>query len=134
MAAAKYDFPIEQGSSFNLSIVQKDDNNNIVDMTGYCARLVWKTNEGDTQTFLTTNTNYSQYRFTIDGVNGRISLQIPASVTNNYDFKSAKYDLELQSPVDHYNQGGKYTTRILYGTITMVARNSQSTTALDCIV
>jgi hypothetical protein len=134
MAAAKYDFPIEQGSSFNLSIVQKDDNGNIIDMTGYCARLVWKTNDGETQTFLTTNANYSQYRFTIDGPNGKMSLQIPASVTNSYDFKSAKYDLELQSPVNHYSQGGKYTTRILYGTITILGRNSQSTTHLDCIV
>ncbi len=134
MAAAKHDFSIEQGSSFNLSIVQKDDNNNIVDMTGYCARLIWKTNEGATQTFLTTNANYSQYKFSIDGPNGRISLQIPASVTNGYDFKSAKYDLELQSPVNHYSEGGKYTTRILYGTITIAARNIKSTSALDCII
>ena len=44
MAASKYDFAIEQGSSFKLSIIYKDANGIAIDLTNYCARLVWKTN------------------------------------------------------------------------------------------
>ena len=55
MAASKYDFSIEQGSSFKLSLVYKDDNNNPIDLTNWCARLIWKTNTNITQTFSTEN-------------------------------------------------------------------------------
>ena len=51
------------------------------------------------------------------------------------DFTNAKYDLELQSDTDHYasgSGGGKFTTRLLYGTVTVNKRFSKSSTALDC--
>ena len=134
MAASLYDFNIEKGTSFTLSIVYKDNNSNIIDLSGYCARLIWKTNTGETQTFLTTSSNLNLYKFNIDGPNGRITLKLPASTTNEFSFRSAKYDLEIQSPVDHYAEGGKYTTRVLYGTITIIARNSQYDARLDCII
>lgn len=131
MPASKYDFPIEQGTSFRLSIVYKDDANNIIDLTNYCARLVWKDNCGDTVT-LVTGTNNSDYKFTIDGPNGQILLLIDAITTNNYSFSTAKYDLEVQSPTDLYPNGSPETLRILYGTITLIKRNSQSTSTLSC--
>jgi hypothetical protein len=134
MSASLYNFPIEQGTSFTLSMQYKDENQNVIDLTGYCARLVWRTNTGITYSFITTDTNFTEYKFTIDGPNGHIVLKIPASTTNNYDFKSAKYDFELQSPTNHYNEGGKFTTRILYGTITIIDRNSQTDNLLDCSI
>ena len=133
MSAGKYDFSIEQGSSFTLSFVYKDGDNNPVDLTGWCARLIWKTNTGTIETFSTETVNAS-YRFDIDEPNGKLVLQFPASVTNNFNFNSAKYDLELQSDDDLYNNGGKYTTRILYGTITLIKRFSQTNTVLECVV
>jgi hypothetical protein len=133
MSAGKYDFSIEQGSSFTLSFVYKDGDNNPVDLTGWCARLIWKTNTGTIETFSTETVNAS-YRFDIDEPNGKLILQFPASVTNNFNFNSAKYDLELQSDEDLYNSGGKYTTRILYGTITLIKRFSQTNTVLECVV
>lgn len=132
MSAGKYDFSIEQGTSFTLSLVYKDNNGNPVDLTGWCARLVWKSNSG-IETFTTETTN-PNYRFEIDEINGKLILQFPASITNNFAFNSAKYDLELQSPDDLYNGGGKYTTRILYGTITLIKRFSQTNNNLECIV
>jgi len=57
---------------------------------------------------------------------------IPASVTNGFLFNTAKYDLELQSPDDLYNGGGKYTIKLLFGTISIVKRFSQSPTQLEC--
>jgi len=132
MAASKYDFSIEQGSSFKLSLVYKDDNNNPIDLTNWCARLTWKTNTNITQTFSTENIDYSVYKFTIEPLLGKITLLIPASTTNSFGFNSAKYDLELQSDDDLYVGGGKYIIRLIYGTVSIVKRFSQSSTLLEC--
>lgn len=132
MSAKLYDFNIEQGSSFRLSLTYKDSNEEIIDLTGYCARLTMKIGTNEYKTFSSLNNNYSEYKFTIDGPTGNILLLIPASSTNGYSFNSAKYDLELQSDQDLYSGGGKYTLRVLYGTITIVKRFSQSNTILDC--
>ena len=132
MAASKYDFKIEQGSSFRFSLIYKDASANPVNLTGWCARLVWKTNNGSTQIFSTENTDYSLYKFTIDAVNGKLTFLLPTSTTNNFDFTTANYDLELSSPDEIYLGGGNYTTRILYGTILIVKRFSQSNTSLEC--
>jgi hypothetical protein len=132
MSATLYDFNIEKGTSFSLSITYKDENGSIIDLTGYCARLVWKTNNGDSQTFITTNVNYNNYRFIIAPEEGRILLQIPAAITNTYEFKSAKYDLEVESPTELYPGGGNITNRVLFGTVTVVPRNSLESTVLDC--
>lgn len=134
MAASQYDFTIEQGSSFRMNVVYKDDNGSIIDLTGWCARLIWVTNKNITQVFNTTNLDYSIYKFTIAGEEGKISLLIPAETTNNFDFNRAKYDLELQSPDDLYTGGGKYTTRLLYGVITIEKRFSKSNESLDCSI
>jgi hypothetical protein len=132
MSAKLYDFSIEQGTSFRLSLIYKDSNGDVIDLTNYCARLTMKTGNNEYKTFSSLNTNFSEYKFTIDGPQGTITLLIPATTTNNYNFNSAKYDLELQSDQDLYSGGGKLTIRVLYGTITIVKRFSQSSIILDC--
>lgn len=133
MAASKYDFTIEQGSSFKISLIYKDQNSNPVNLTGWCARLVWKTNTNTTQTFSSSNIDHSVYKFIIDESIGKLTLMIPANTTNNFNFNTAKYDLELQSPDDLYAGGGKFTTRLLFGTVNIVKRFSQSSQILECI-
>lgn len=132
MPATQYDFNIEQGSSFKLTLVYKDSNRDIVDLTDWCARLIMKTNTDSSLVFETTNIDYSVYKFSIDGPNGQLTLLIPADTTNNWTFKKARYDLELQSPDDLYSGGGKYTSRILYGNINIVKRFSLSSTNMSC--
>lgn len=132
MAASEHNFSIDQGSSFTLVLTNKDNDGNIIDLTNYCARLTMTTSKGDTLVFDTDNVNYAAYKFLVEGNLGKITLFIPASVTNTYTFDNAKYDLELQSPNDHYASGGKYTERILYGVITINKRFSKYPTALDC--
>lgn len=134
MSASKYDFTIEQGSSFRLAIVYKDKDSNIVDISNWCARLTWKTNAGVTQVFTSENNDPSLYDFSIDGPNGKITLLLPASITNSFSFNSAKYDLELQSDDDLYTGGGKQITRILYGSVNIIKRYSQSSDLLGCVV
>lgn len=132
MAASKYDFTIEQGSSFRLTLVYKDANREVIDLTNWCARLTWKTNTSAVQTFTTENVDYSVYKFTIEPQLGKLTLLIPASTTNSFTFNNAKYDLELQSDDDFYNGGGKSVIRILYGNIIIAKRYSQNSTLLDC--
>jgi hypothetical protein len=132
MAASKYDFSIEQGTSFKFSLIYKDSDRNIIDLTDWCARLIWKTNTGSVQIFNSNNTDYNLYKFSIDGSAGKLTLMFPASTTNNFDFLNAKYDLELASPDDLYAGGGKYSIRILFGTINIVKRFSQNNNNLEC--
>jgi hypothetical protein len=132
MAATKYDFDIEKGSSFRISIVYKDSEGTPVDLTDWCARLVWKTNLNVVQSFSTENLDLNLYKFFIDGPNAKITLMIPAHTANSFTFKTAKYDLELQSPDDLYAGGGKFTTRILFGVINLVQRYSGTENSLDC--
>jgi hypothetical protein len=136
MSAKKYDFSIEQGTSFKLSFIYKDANNNPIDLTNWCARIIWVTSENVTKSFIS-NTNNSEYRFSIDGTNGKLTLLLPSSTTNDFSFSTAKYDLELVSDDDLYALdggvgGGKYSIRLLYGTISLIKRNSQSSTNLEC--
>ena len=84
MPATKYDFSIEQGTSFRLAITYKDSSKNPIDITDYCARLVWITNTGQTQVFSTENTDFSLYKFTVGGVNGQIILMLPDSLKWRY--------------------------------------------------
>lgn len=132
MAASKYDFSIEQGSSFKLSLIYKDKNKNVIDITNWCARLTWKTESGSVQVFTTENTDNSLYNFSIDGPNGKLTLLFPATTTNSLNFHSAKYDLELQSPDTLYSGGGNYTVRLLYGSINLIKRFSQSNQNVSC--
>jgi len=132
MAASKYDFAVEQGTSFKMSLVYKDSNGIPINLTDWCARLTWKTNTNLSQIFSSQNIDFNLYKFTIDEVHGKLTLMIPASVTNSYSFTSAKYDLELQSPDYLYEYGGKYTIRLLFGTVSMIKRFSQSSNPLEC--
>lgn len=132
MAASKYDFSIEQGTSFKLSLIYKDTDRNPIDLTGWCARIVWKTNTNVTQVFSSENSDYSVYKFIVDEPNGKLTLLLPSTTTNNFNFTTAKYDLELKSPDDLYDGGGKYTTRILFGTISIVKRFSQASSNIEC--
>ena len=132
MKASLYDFAIDQGSSFRLSFIYKDAQGNPIDLTGRCARLIWKTNKGDVQTFITTNVDYTIYKFTIDPLLGKVTLLLPPSTTNNLAFNTAKYDLELQSDDEIYTGAGKNIIRLLYGNITLNPRFSKTDTLLNC--
>lgn len=132
MPASKYDFSIEQGTSFKLSLIYKDSNKNPIDITNWCARLIWTTDEGTVQIFSTKNIDYSIYKFDVIGPEGKLLLQIPANTTNLFIFDKAKYDLELESPYELYTGGGKEIIRLVFGTVKIIHRFSENNTLLDC--
>ncbi len=132
MPASKYDFSIEQGSSFKLSLIYKDSSDVPINITSWCARLIWTTDEGIVQIYSTTNVDYALYKFTLTGAEGKLLLQFPASKTNSFSFATAKYDLELQSPSEMYTSGGKEIIRLIYGTVKIIHRYSEDDTLLGC--
>ncbi len=136
MAASQYDFRIEQGSSFRLSLIYKDSNGTPIDLANYCARIVWKTNTNITQTFTTETADFTTYKLFVESpsTDGKITFLLPASTTNSYSFSSAKYDLELQDKTSelYAGGGGTETFRILYGNITIDKRYSKSDDLLAC--
>lgn len=132
MAASKYDFSIEQGSSYKMSLTYKNGDNEPIDITDWCGRLVWKNDCGAVQTFTTTNLDYSLYKFQIFGDEGKLLLQIPATTTNLFTFEYANYDLEIESPTPMYSGGGNEIIRLLYGTITINQRYSEQNNILNC--
>lgn len=132
MQATNYDFEVEQGSSFKFAIIYKNCEKEPIDLTNWCARITVKTNDNETLFFTTTNTDLSLYKFYIDGPEGKLTWLLPASTTNDWAFRLGKYDLEIESPDDFYTGGGKYTTKLLYGTIKVIKRNSSSSSLLSC--
>jgi hypothetical protein len=132
MPATKYDFSVEQGTSFRMSITYQDSNKQPVDITNYCVRLIWTTDTGIKQVFSSDNTDYTLYKLTIDGPNGKITLMLPSSTTNSFNFGYAKYDLELRSDQDLYEGGGKQLARLLYGKVSLIKRNSMDNTEINC--
>ena len=132
MPASKYDFSIEQGSSFKLSLIYKDSSDVAINITGWCGRLIWTTDEGIVQVYSTTNVDYTLYKFTLTGAEGKLLLQLPASKTNLFSFTTAKYDLELESPTEMYTSGGKEIIRLIYGTVKIIHRYSENDTLLGC--
>jgi hypothetical protein len=132
MPAARYDFAIEQGSSFSLTVIYKDSEENLIDLTNWCARVVLRANDGTIYDYPSEGADTTEYSFEIDGPNGQLTFLLSADTTNTYHFSTAKYDFELTAPVDFYNPGGKLITRILYGDITIVKRYSQTDENLVC--
>lgn len=133
MSAPRYDFTIEQGTSFKLSLIYKDSEGNPIDITGWCGRLTWRTNTNDITVFHSNNTNDEEYKLSLDGPTGTITFMLPACVTNNYTFSSAKYDLELESNQEYYYpEGDNFTTRILKGSVTIEKRKSGYDVCLYC--
>lgn len=132
MPASKYDFSIEQGTSFKLALTYYDSTKTPINITNWCARLIWTTDDGGTQVFSTSNIDYGIYKFEIIGVEGKLLLQIPANTTNQFIFNKAKYDIELESPDDMYAGGGKEVIRLVYGTVKITHRYSEDNTVLDC--
>lgn len=134
MAAAEYSFTIEKGTAFVIAFEYKNDNNSPINLTNWCARIRWIEDQSETpivRTF-TTNVRNNAYEFTLDPLNGKLILKIPASETAQYTFGSARYDLELQEPNDLYSGGGKKVFRILQGTISLISRNVPGTDAFQC--
>ena len=123
MAAGSYDFPIEQGTSFGLSIVYANSSGTPIDLAAFsCARMQWNTSSNEAKVFTTNNTNSGLYSFSFGSPlsSGIINFKVPATVTAGYNFASAVYDIELETTSEFYPGGGPQVIRLLQGNITII--------------
>lgn len=123
MAAGSYDFSIEQGTSFGLSIVYANSSGVPIDLSAFsCARMQWNTSLNEAKIFTTNNTNSGLYSFFFGSPlsSGIINFKIPATITAGYTFSSAVYDIELETTTEFYPGGGPQVIRLLQGNITIL--------------
>jgi hypothetical protein len=120
MAAGKYSFTIEQGSTVNFEIQYKDSSGNPVDLTGFNGRMQIRSNFADNSpiTYATlssslaadgTGLNFSGSNGTTPPTSGSIGIIISAASSSAFTFDTARYDLEIYS--------GNTVTRLLEGMV-----------------
>jgi hypothetical protein len=120
MAAGKYSFVIEQGSTVDFEIQYKDSNNTPVNLTGYSGKMMIRSNYADqnpiTYAILSsslaadgTGLNFSGSNGSTPPTSGSIGIVISAISSSNFTFNTALYDLEITS--------GSVVTRILEGQV-----------------
>jgi hypothetical protein len=108
MAAAIFDFTIEQGATLNKIFLWKDNLGAVINLTGYTARMQARPSLTSTTIYLDmTNANG---QIVITAGTGSIQLLLSAATTNAIEWTKAKYDLEVVS-------GGGAVTRLIYGSI-----------------
>ena len=120
MAAGKYNFTIEQGTTVKLELAYKDASGSAIDLSGYSGRMQIRPDFADnTKTsyiYLSsslaadgTGLNFSGSNGTTSPASGTIGLFISAASSSALNFETAFYDIELES--------GSIVTRLLQGTI-----------------
>ena len=124
MAAGKYSFAIEQGSTVDFEIAYKDSAGEPIDLTDYQARMQVRPSKGSTDVYLTLTSSYSA-----DGTglhlsgsgdlnpptSGTIGVFISAYTSSQLTFTEAVYDLEIAT-------GSTYpiVTRLIEGNIRLI--------------
>jgi len=91
--AARWDFVIKQGESFQRCIEWKDSAGDLANLTGATAAMAARGNAGDATALfeLTTGNGY----LSLGGVNGTITIAIPRAVTELLNFDYAYHDLSV---------------------------------------
>lgn len=111
MAAANYDITIEQGATFPLSIIWKDDSGTPINLDGYTARMQVRKSSQSDEVILNLTSNESDLSITLGGEDGTIDILIPAEVTAGLEVRRAVYDLELVNDPE--------ITRLIQGSVTI---------------
>jgi len=122
MAAGRYSFTIEQGSTIDFEIQYKDSNSNPINLTGYSGKMMIRSNYADQNptTYITlssslavdgTGLNFSGSNGNTPPISGSIGIYISATSSSAFTFTTARYDLEIRS--------GSVITRILEGQVSL---------------
>ena len=127
MAAGTYNFTIEQGTTFQRTFKYKDASGNPLDLSDHSVRMQIRSDKADnTTSFLHEFGSGSE--FSTQGSGGlfllsssvagqavskvdQFTLFISASTTENMDFESALYDIEIQE------SSSGIVTRLLQGKV-----------------
>ena len=121
MAAGKYNFTIEQGTTVDFDIEYKDSTNQPINLTDYSGSMQLKNKPGGDVTYLTLKSykaaDEPADRTGLDfenSSNGKIKIYISAHSSSLLNFSKAFYDLEIASGSVH-----PVVTRLIQGTVTL---------------
>ena len=121
MAAGKYNFTIEQGTTVNFDIEYKDSNNQPISIENHTGRMQIKDKPGGDITYLTLESygavDAPDDRTGLDfeyAASGEIKIYISAYSSSLLNFNKAFYDLEIATNDTH-----PVVTRLLQGTVTL---------------
>lgn len=120
MAAGKWNFTIEQGTTVDFSIQYKDKNLAPINLSGYSGRMQIRSNYADNSpiTYITLSSSLAPDGTGLNFVGaatGSIGIFIAACSSSAFNFSTARYDLEI------YSGSGDcpITTRILEGQVNL---------------
>lgn len=105
---SQYHLTIYQGATFRQNMIWQDNEQQPIDLTGYAARMMARTNVSASDPFLTLTTENGG--ITLGGEDGTILLVMTAGQTESLTEMAGLYDLELVAP------GGE-VVRLLQGNI-----------------
>ena len=122
MAAGKYNFVIEQGTTLSFEIAYTDSNDDAIDLTHYSGKMQIKDKIGGTSLITLsssraddgTGLNFNGSGDSGTPTDGKIGVFISAYSSSLLDFNKAVYDLEITS-------GSNYpvVTRLLQGNVSL---------------
>lgn len=105
------DRALQQGASYELPLVWKTTAGEIIDITGYAARMHVRKSAGAPDILLECTTENG--RLVIDGPAGQVSIVLAPEDTAGAAWRSGVYDLELVN--------GPAVTRLVEGEVELVA-------------
>ena len=112
MISGKYDFIVEEGSTFDEYVIWKDKDGNAHDVTGYTAKMEIRQNKADTSAI-------DEVTVSVGTTDGRFDLDMTSTETRALSFNGrAFYDLEV-SPGGEDCHTAADVIRILEGVITL---------------
>jgi hypothetical protein len=109
MQAAQYDIAIEQGATYIRMFVWRNDDGP-VNLEGYTARMQIRRNPSAEDVLFSATTENTL--LSINAAEGKVTLVVPATTTETFDWRNARYDLELES-------SGGVVYRLVQGSVTV---------------
>lgn len=105
-----YNITVEQGATFVQPIIWKDDDGNVINLTGATAKMQVRQYAGATTVLFEAST--ANGKLAILGDLGQITLTITAAESSAFTWLFGKYDLEVTT-------AGGSVYRLLRGNITI---------------
>lgn len=106
MSAIKYNFELNQGETFEMTLQVLDTSRRPIDLTGYLVRSQLRAAYTDADPIVSFTCSL------FDAVNGKVRLNLTDEQTAALNFTKGVYDLEIESPTGFVN-------RVIQGVVTL---------------
>ncbi len=107
VSVQREDLLIPQGATYSHEFDYVNSAGSPINITGYSARMQIRASISDATTLYVSDPSH----FTISGAAGKVTLNIPASITTVWTFSRGVYDIEL------YTSGDTTVIRLVKGKV-----------------